>query len=295
MSVPALEKHRQDLGRLWSVASRDLTSVVAQIRRLDVAEAREMLKLALPDLMDPFLGAASDMSAVLLEELYGIIATVPAEAYLPNASKVDGLARWAVAPMADASLDSTVLTRVAGASERMLYDAARLTVTRGVVSNYYARKNRRYGNVTRDGQGRQVRFQRLPAGNACDFCKMLAGRGAVYLTESSAGGVVGRGSDVSTNFNADGTQRLFGNRMAGGVKARGGMKLGSNYHDACRCLVQPVFQGTAVAAYAAEVEQTYRPRFEDAFTDSTGKALTSDAAIMARWRALQSEKEKLPT
>ena len=224
---------------------------------------------------------------VLLDELYMIVANVPPSEYLPTASKIDRLARWAVVPMVDDSLESTVVSRVAGAAERMLYDSARLTVTRGVISNYYARKNRRYGNVTRDAAGKQVMFQRFPAIGACDFCQMLAGRGAVYLTEASAGGVVGRGADISTNFNADGSQRLFGNRMAGGVKARGAMKLGSHYHDACRCLVQPVFHGTAVSEYAAEVEQKYRPRFEDAYTDGSGNALTSDADIMARWRKLQ--------
>lgn len=287
MSVAALEKHRQDLGRLWSAASRDLEGVAFAVRRLDVAEARELLKVALPDLMDPFLGAASDMSAVLLEELYRITANVPASAYLPNAAKVDRMARWAVAPMVDASLESTVLSRVAGASERMLYDAARLTVSRGVISNYLARKNRRYGDVTRDEVGSIVKFQRFPAVGACDFCKMLASRGAVYRTEGSAGGVVGRGSS-RTGLDASGA-RLSGG-IGGGAKARGKQQVGSNYHDACRCLVQPVIAGTEVAAYASEVEKRYWGIYSGAFTDEAGEALASDADIMARWRELESQK-----
>lgn len=287
MSVAALEQHRRDLGRLWAAASRDLGTVAFAVRRLDVAEARELLKVALPDLMDPFLGAASDMSAVLLDELYRITANVPASAYLPSAAKVDRMARWAVAPMVDASLESTVLSRVAGASERMLYDAARLTVSRGVISNYLARKNRRYGDVTRDEAGSIIKFQRFPATGACDFCKMLASRGAVYRTEGSAGGVVGRGS-ARTGFDASGARTSGG--IGGGVKARGKQQLGSNYHDACRCLVQPVIAGTEVAAYASEVEKRYWGIYSGAFTDEAGGTLMSDADIMARWRELQSQK-----
>lgn len=285
MSVAVLEKHRRDLARLWSVASRDIDSLALAVRKLSVADAREMLKVALPDLMDPFLGAASDMSAVLIDELYGIVANVPASEYLPTAEKIDRMARWAVTPMVDESLDSTVLSRVSGAAERMMYDSARLTVERGVVSNYLARKNRKYGNVTRDETGKRVAFQRFPAAGACDFCQMLAGRGAVYLTAESAGGVSGRGSDRS-GLDAAGNRMSGG--VGGGVKARGKRSLGSNYHDACRCLVQPVIAGTEIAAYAGEIERRYNPRFAAAFTDAAGRALTNDADVMERFRELQA-------
>lgn len=284
MSVAVLEQHRRDLAQLWSLASRDIESVALAVRKLDVVEARELLKIALPDLMDPFLGAASDLSAVLLEELYRITANVPASEYLPSAARINGTVRWAVTPMVDESLKSTVLSRVSGSAERMMYDAARLTVERGVISNYLARRNRRYGDVTRDEAGNRVAFQRFPAAGACDFCQMLAGRGAVYLTAASAGGVTGRGSD-RTGLDPSG-RRLSG-AAGGGVKARGKQSLGSNYHDACRCLVQPVIAGTEIAAYAAEVERKYNPKFSAAFTAADGSRLTSDAEVMARYRELQ--------
>lgn len=41
----------------------------------------------------------------------------------------------------------------------------------------------------RGGSDYQVRYQRIPQGlETCDFCLMLASRGAVYLSEASAGG-----------------------------------------------------------------------------------------------------------
>ena len=284
MSVALLEQHRRDLAQLWSLASRDIGSVALAVRNLDVADARELLKVALPDLMDPFMGAASDLSAVLIDELYGIVANVPASEYLPSVARIDGTARWAVAPMVDDVLDSTVLTRVSGSAERMMYDAARLTVERGVVSNFYARKNRKYGDVTRDAAGRQVRFQRFPAAGACAFCQMLASRGAVYFTEASAGGVVGRGSG-RTGLDASG-RRLSGG-AGGGVKARGSQSIGSGFHDACRCLVQPVIAGTEIAEYAGETQRKYEAIYQGAFTDADGAALDDENEIMKRWRELQ--------
>lgn len=285
MSVAALEKHRRELAALWSVGSKDLDALALAVRRLDVVEAREMLKLALPDLIDPFLGAASDMSAVLLDELYRITANVPASEYLPTASRIDALARWAVTPMVDESLESTVLTRVAGAAERMFYDSARLTVERGVISNFLARKNRRYGDVTRDEDGKIVKFQRFPAPGACDFCKMTASRGAAYRTEATAGGVVGRGS---SRTGLDATGKRISGGIGGGVKARGKQSIGSDYHDFCRCLVQPVIRGTEIASYAAEVEKRYWDEYRGAFTAADGTPLTEDADIMARHRELQT-------
>lgn len=289
MSVAALEKHRRELAALWSMASKDLPGLVFEMRRLEVAEARELLKLALPDLMDPFLGAASDMSAVLLDELYRMTVNVPPSEYLPTAGRIDGMARWAVTPMVDESLESTVLTRVTGAAERMFYDSARLTVERGVITNFLDRRNRRYGQITRDEDGNRVRFQRFPAVGACDFCKMTASRGVVYNTAASAGGVVGRGVDASLAVDTHGKRRKgFVGGMGGDVKARGKQSLGSDYHDACRCLVQPVFRGTEIASYAAEVRKRYEDEYTGAFTAADGAALTTDAEIMARWRELQS-------
>lgn len=286
MSVAALERHRRDLNNLWSVASKDLDAVVLAIRKLDVADARELLKVALPDLMDPFLGAASDMSAVLIDELYRVTVNVNPAVYLPSAEKIDRMARWAVTPMVDETLESTVLSRVSGAAERMLYDSARLTVTDGIVSNFYARKNRKYGLVTRDEGGSQVRFQRFPAAGACDWCRMLAGRGAVYLTEDSAGGVVGRGSTRS-GVNSAGKRASGG--IGQGVKSRGDQAVGSRFHDCCRCLVQPVIAGTEIAEYALDVERKYGPKYEPAFTDSAGNKILDVESAMQRWRELQHQ------
>lgn len=77
----------------------------------------------------------------------------------------------------------------AGASTRLVADAGRDTVRE---------------NVYKDS--RSVGWQRVTDGHPCAFCEMLAGRGAVYKSETTAG----RGAH-------------------------------DPYHDHCLCMVEPVF------------------------------------------------------
>lgn len=63
-----------------------------------------------------------------------------------------------------------------------------------------------------------VGYQRVARGGACDFCSMLAGRGAVYLTRERAA-EVGRSG------------RIRGTRM-----------VGESYHDGCNCEPEPIYR-----------------------------------------------------
>jgi hypothetical protein len=63
-----------------------------------------------------------------------------------------------------------------------------------------------------------VGYRRVAESGACDFCKMLEGRGAVYLSAESAGQVVGQRG-----------------------RARGSRPLGRSFHDRCRCRVEEIW------------------------------------------------------
>ena len=63
-----------------------------------------------------------------------------------------------------------------------------------------------------------VGYQRVTASGACEFCQMLAGRGAVYKSRTTASTVVGRRG-----------------------KPRGNQRIGRSFHDHCRCTVQPIY------------------------------------------------------
>lgn len=60
-----------------------------------------------------------------------------------------------------------------------------------------------------------TRYRRVAQPGACDFCEMLAGRGAVYTSAASAGSVTGRQG-----------------------KPRGNRRITESYHDHCRCYVE---------------------------------------------------------
>ena len=62
-----------------------------------------------------------------------------------------------------------------------------------------------------------VGYRRVARPGACDFCTMLAGRGAVYKTERNATQVAGRRG-----------------------RPRGPQRVGRSYHDSCRCIPEPI-------------------------------------------------------
>ncbi|QIK62350.1 hypothetical protein G7068_03345 [Leucobacter viscericola] len=272
MSVAIVEDHRTDLNALRRLAVADLAAVVAAIRGLDPAEAREVLKVAIPDLMDPFMGAASDSAAVLLEELYAQarqrVPTV-APAALLEPARVDSLARWAVAPIVEESLDSSMLSRLTGAATRMIFDSSRTTISEG---------------VTRNPAGGLVEFQRMPRAGCCAFCGMLASRPArmAYRTKSSASEVVGRGS---TRTGLDSTGKRLAGGVGSGVKSRGTQAISENYHDDCRCLAVPILHGSTGDAIRASREK-YEFMYQQSMTDEDGNRLTTPKGVLAEWRRL---------
>lgn len=269
MTVAIVEQHRTDLTALRRLAVSDLAAVVAAIRGLDPAAAREVLKEAIPDLMDPFMGAASDAAAVLLEELYQLAGMRPPNAgpaQLLQPSRVDALARWAVTPMVDETLDSSVLTRLTGAATRMIFDSSRLTMQDG---------------VTRHPDGRRVYFQRMPRADCCAFCGLLASRPPymAYRSDMSAGRVVGRGS-TRTGLDAAGN-RLSGG-VGGGIQARGNRTISEQYHDDCRCLAVPILRGATGDAIRASRDKYEEMYAQVASEDATGARDLK--ATLTQWR-----------
>lgn len=271
MSLAIIEQHRSDLTALRALAAADLASVVALIRNMDVGDARELLKEAIPDLMDPFMGAASDLGAVLLDELYAQAGRRPPvgipEAPLLDRGRVDRLSRWAVTPMVDESLDSTVLSRLSGAATKMIFESANLTTIDG---------------VTRHESGQRIYFQRIPRANACAFCQLLASRpmSMAYRSEQTAGAVVGRGS-TRTGVDA------FGNRLSGGVgggiRTRGSQDIGEKYHDACRCVSVPANLGGPVSEAVRETRKRYEDMYAEVASENSSGARDLTATLK-KWR-----------
>ena len=102
----------------------------------------------------------------------------------------------------DADRARTVMAnRLAGSAARLALGGARKMTLRTI-----------------DGQAVIVGYRRVARPGACDFCSMLAGRGAVYKSRQRAA-FVGQSGRV-----------------------RGTRQIGASYHDNCSCVVEPLYE-----------------------------------------------------
>lgn len=151
-------------------ASRDLTEFFSAYAGADPRDLRDALLDFYPDLVRVY----GDQGAALAAEFYddaratarvsGSYRSQLAPA-LP-AEQAVGSARWAVGPAFDDDWD-TALQNLIGASERLIQQAARDTMS---------------WNVDRDQHA--VGWRRNTRPESCQFCRMLAGRGGVYSKKS---------------------------------------------------------------------------------------------------------------
>lgn len=163
------------------------------------------------DATDPVAAKASliDYLIALIESYGPISATIAADYYdeirevanvagrflaqpadVPSAAQIREVAKWASQPLfkwrkpitnaagkviryedREPDLDAA-LERFMGASQRLVQAAGRATLVE---------------SVKRDPA--KPKFARVPHGDTCDWCIMLASRGAVYRSERSAGGL----------------------------------------------------------------------------------------------------------
>ena len=265
-----VQQHQRQLMELRSLADADLSALLRLLGDGSVADIRDALIDAVPELIDPYLVASGELAAVLFEDLRaeaGRRGTFYAEAApvaLPP-ERVSSTVRWAVAPLADESLGGSVLTRLGGSFSRMIMDSSRDTM---------------YANGGRE----QVRFQRMPRPGCCSFCGMLASRPPymAYRSEASAGGVVGRGS---TRSGVDASGRSLSGGRGKGVRARGRREVGASTHDDCHCVVVPLYPGTAMTRLAGVERRKYEEMYQQALTDENGNSVRGTKDILANWRA----------
>lgn len=169
-------EHRSQLMQLRSLADADIAAFLAAVHGLPVADVRNALIAALPELVAPYVTAAGELAAVMFEDLRveaarrGTFYADAVSVSLP-AARADRTVRWAVEPLAKDALESTVNSRLSGSVARMIMDASRET-------------------MQANGARESVRFQRIPRGgpDTCDFCLMLGSRPAwmAYSSEAKA-------------------------------------------------------------------------------------------------------------
>ena len=250
---------RSALVDLNALMVSDLAALWRAVDGQDVEFLRDALQAEVPGVVDPYLAAAGDITADWYEAQAPDLNYVARPAALVDEGQLHATARWAA---------GTVLTRtpvspldlLAGSMQRALFNESRETI----VENAEVEPG--------------ARWARHASANACEFCRMVATRGAVYTSESAASRVGGRGVDESTNIG-----RRRGGR-ARGIRARGNQSIGDKYHDHCHCIAVPVRPG-----------QSYNPpsyveEWEAEYTRARQAADGVDAkSILSAWRKLQPE------
>lgn len=218
-----LAQFRQVQDDLSSVAFKDLQSILSEFKGVqDGVTVRNALIKAVPVVMNPYVSASAQFAAVWYEDLRkaanqpGRFTSTLADS-IPIA-QYEALIRYAVGPLFKES-DATVFSLLSGQAQKVIAGGARDTIQ---------------ANINKEKQ--LVGYQRVPSPGCCAFCALVAGRGAVYRSAETAGGVSGRGVDAAVTAGKAGGQGK-------GVKLRGSQGVGSKYHDFCHCIAAPVFTG----------------------------------------------------
>lgn len=196
------------------------------------------VKQAFPDVVTPFAATAADFAATWYDESPSPTNYIAKPGALPDLKQLESSADWALG-----ANGRDAITRMQGSAQRAIFDSARDTTVQNAETE----------------QGST--WVRHASANACAFCALMATRGSVYASKTSATRVVGRGKALSLNFNPDGTRKAGG--QAGGVKLRGTQKLGDKYHDNCHCVAVEVRPGGSYEPppYVKDWEKAYKDAF----------------------------------
>lgn len=223
-----IDGYRAAIDGLSTLAFTQVKALFQALDNPNPVAFRDALVATYPELMRPFFSAASEVAAQWYTELRvdaGVtVAYTPKTVEQPPAGQLEAQVRYALDPLFKPVelVEADPFTLLAGRAQKMIAMQGRTTIDLNAFAD----------PVT-------VSWSRVARPGACNFCRMLAGRGDVYRSRAAAGLVVGRGKDESVSFNEDGTRKQGG--LAKGVKPRGAEQLASEYHDHCRCVVVPTF------------------------------------------------------
>ena len=223
---------RNQLDQVNRMAMHDLLQIIRRAKDLEREQARIYLTEALSALVNTFGGAAAEMTATWWDEIVADDLYEALPAYMPTYEQLTTEVRWGMATNEVGRIDPT--SRMALLLQKHIFGASRNTVDLNALNT-------------------GVKYARVAQPGACSFCRILASRGAVYGSESSAL-FVGM-SGVKKHY-SDGKDK--GTRLKKG-RVRGLQSAGSKYHDHCKCVAAPVPDGVDAnfPGYMSDFEEEY--------------------------------------
>ena len=214
---------RNQLNWVNDLAMRDLSAVFQRSLEMDPRMAQRYLEEAVADIVATFGGDAIVLTEGWLDEL--IPERVPQVASgTPSIEQLTKQVSWGTAPMFTGT--GNTLLRLSSVVQQHVFGAERDTVKAFAEAN-----SMRWARVTRGD------------GDVCEFCKVLASRGAVYGSAARASGV---GMSGQENHYVGTTGKFRGRRLKAG-RVRGEQKHAEKYHDHCRCVVAPSGGGLSLS------------------------------------------------
>lgn len=217
---------------ITGAAVDDLNQLLDAVAGLPPDQARDELLAMLPELVDYHGDALAAVAAQWYEQIRaapGAYRAVLADPF--PSSQVEGTVRYASKFLFDEQLASA-RNVLAGAMQRWIMYSGRETVAR---------------NVRLDPS--KPRFARVPVGETCAWCDMLASRGWVYHSKETAG-------------------------------------INGGYHDHCNCQIVPSWDAGRVHLEGYDPDELYK-RYTTARHELEGDGLrVTGAAVVERMKDL---------
>lgn len=262
--MPSLDERREILEHLNLLAVQDITDLWrnASMLDLDSPSFRGVIARGVPELIAPYESTAGELTALWYEESAPELAFRATPAALTPGEQLATSTRWALGAAGDVAL-----TRIAGFTQRAIFNASRETII---------------GNHRREPGSTWARHA---SSNACAFCKMMATRGAVYSTKEAARYVGAERWEAKRNYKG----QKVGHDIGRAGRVRGTQPAGEKYHDKCFCTAIEVRPGHSYEPppYVEKWNEEYIAAVRA--TDGVGEFGAIDTkAVLAHMRASES-------
>ena len=171
----AVTEFQSLLGNLADQLQARIKRLLSSVAGLEQSELLTFITEAAPELLEPFLVAAADLTATWYDDQDPTSDFIAQPADLPASEALAAIARWAV-------LQADPVAAWSGAASNSVFETSRKTVI---------------DNAKAEG----VKWARYAREDACGFCKILAIRGFAYSSEKAAEAVAHADSAGHANCN----------------------------------------------------------------------------------------------